>query len=556
MNTVSSLINGFVWEHLEYYVSLVDEGGEDTVIEGIRALDEKEKFVHGALVNATAQLYIHYVRENDPRAAQTLERLKKFIGFIKPHPCRTWGKLSVLRALASLKEAGLLDVIEPETLEMLKEKTDYSDFYDKEEMRLRGAPSNYIQVAMSCAGYRELIGFENDGYCDAIKDTLLELMKNGAIDGWMDEDPPYGRFDRYSLIVTSELSDNLDSLHKDFPDFAADNLRKMAKLCVFMANSKGDGVNYGRSLSCHGDCACVEALASAFRRDLVDEKDKDTAMAYSVKILEKTLDFWYDKKRRSFDIWWNGRSTNRYRQVHRVLEVNLDMAIHLLTTLKNFELAGLADYEPKADLSAPTSWTPYEVPFIDDAERKAKTVVLRRKDTLVMLPLIGLGSVYLNAAYQPYPSICGILEGAPEAHMPYLVPEYVLADGTVARPIQFYTDIVTECVGGNVTVTAKGTLAAIGEKFPTKTNGTFTSVFTFTGDVITASFEAEDEIKSVTMVVGVHDEKHSITAYGFDESEPTETDGVYDFMTPHGPIVKAAKHTKNGNGKVGYTVKL
>lgn len=213
MNTVSSLINGFVWEHLEYYVSLVDEGGEDTVIEGIRALDEKEKFVHGALVNATAQLYIHYVRENDPRAAQTLERLKKFIGFIKPHPCRTWGKLSVLRALASLKEAGLLDVIEPETLEMLKEKTDYSDFFIKEEMRLRGAPSNYIQVAMSCAGYRELIGFENDGYCDAIKDTLLELMKNGAIDGWMDEDPPNGRFDRYSLIVTSELSDSLDSLH-------------------------------------------------------------------------------------------------------------------------------------------------------------------------------------------------------------------------------------------------------------------------------------------------------------------------------------------------------
>jgi hypothetical protein len=556
MNTVRSLINGFIWDHIEYYVSLVDEGGEDTVIQGIRALDENEKFVHGALVNATAQLYIHYVRENDPRAAQTLERLKKFIGFIKPHPCRTWGKLSVLRALSSLKEAGLLDSLDAETLEMLKEKTDYTDFYDKEKMMLRGAASNYNQVAMSCAGYRELIGFENDGYCDAIKEKLLDLMKNGAIDGWMDEQPPYGRFDRYSLIVTSELSDSLDSLHKEFPDFAADNLRKMAKLCVFMANNKGDGVNYGRSLSCHGDDACVEAIASAFRRGLVDDEDKDTAIAYSVKIIEKTLNFWYDKEKRSFDIWWNGRSTNRYRQVHRVLEVNLDMSIHLLTTLKNFELAGVADYQPKADLYAPESWVSYEIPFINDTDRKSKTVVLRRNDTLVMLPLIGLGSLYNWSAYLPYPAICGVLEAAPESNMPYLVPEYVLSDGTVARPIQYYTDIVTESANGSVTVTAKGKLATVGERFPTMTSCTFTSVFTFSGDVITASFEAESDIKSATMIVGVHSENHSITVYGFDENEPMETSGVYDFMTPHGPIVKAAKYTKNANGKVGYTVKL
>ena len=49
MSSIRSLIDGFVWDHLEKYVSMVDEGGEDTVFEGIRVLDEPEKFVHGAL---------------------------------------------------------------------------------------------------------------------------------------------------------------------------------------------------------------------------------------------------------------------------------------------------------------------------------------------------------------------------------------------------------------------------------------------------------------------------------------------------------------------------
>lgn len=556
MSTVRSLINDFVWDHLEYFVEMVDKDGEDTVFEGIRVLDEPEKFVHGCLVNVTAQLYVHYVKTEDTRADITLERLKKFIGFIAPQPCKTWGKLSVLRALAHLKEAGLLSVLSPETLEMLKEKTDYSDFYDKENMRLRGAASNYTQVAMACAGLRELVGFENDGYCDAIKEKFLELLRYGALDGWMDEQPPYGRFDRYSLLVTSELSDTLDVLHKEFPEFAKANLKKMAEVCLFMANEKGDGVNYGRSLSCHGDGACVEAISSAFRRGLIDEKDTDRAIAYSVRILEKTLNFWYVKEKRSFDIWWNGRSTNNYRQVHRVLEVNLDMANHLLTTLSNFETAGLADYEPKTSLTAPDSWIAREIPFIDEPGRKAKTVMLRNKDTLVMLPLIGIGSMYSCAAYQPYPAICGILEGAPEAKMPYLVPEYTLKDGTVARPIQYYTDIVTETTENGVTVTAKGTLCDMSDKLPKPAHGSFTAVFSFTGNTVSARFTADADVDCISTVIGVHDPSHSITAYGFDQSEEMATEGLYAFMTPHGAIVKAEALIKNGNGEVGYTAKF
>lgn len=554
MPTVSSLINDFVWDHLERFIGIVDKDGEDTVFEGIRVLDERERFVHGALINATAQLYVHYVRSGDSRASLTLKRLNRFIGFIKDHPCKTWGKLSVLRALATLKEASLLCSIEPETLEMLKIKTDYEDFFNKETITLRGAATNYMHVAMACAGLRELIGFENDGYCDRIRDKLLSIIGNAALDGWMDEDVPYGRFDRYSLIVTSELSDTLSALHKPLPDFAAENLRKMAKIAVFMANPRGDGVNYGRSLSCHGDCACIEALSSAFARGLVDEADRDTAMLYSLAILKKTLTFWYNGEKQSFDIWWNGRSTNRYRQVQRVLEVNLDMANHLITTLKNFEAAGLADYEPSGNLIAPATWKSLTVPFKLGKGQTAKTVILRRGDTLAMLPLIGIGSLYKYAAYQPYPAICSVLEGAPEATAPFLIPEYTLEDGRKVRPIQYYDSIDTSEADGKVTVTACGTLCDMSESKPTPTDHTFTSVFEFDGDKISASFTADAPVSSVEMVKGVHSASHNITAYGFDESEDIATDGVYDFMTPHGAIVKAQRLTRKGNATVGYSV--
>ena len=557
MATVRELINGFVWEHIEFCASLVDKDGEDTVFHGIRVMDEENKYVHGALINATAQLYIHYAKENDARAAITLERLEKFISFVTEGICQHWAKLAILRALGSLKDAGLLERLKPATLEILKEKTEYTDFFDKEALVvLGGYPTNYMQVAMACAGFREMLGFENDGYCEKILQKLLSIMDTGAIDGWMDEQPPFGRFDRYSMIVSSEISDTLDAVHKDVPEITLKNLREIAKICVFMANEKGDGINYGRSLSCHGDGACVEAIASAFSRGLIDESDKELALAYSVKIIEKILGFWFNREKRSFDIWWNGRSTNRYRHLQRVLEVNLDMSIHLITTLKNFEKAGLAHVEPSAAIPKPNNWVARTVHYINDANKKSQTVILRKGDTMAMLPLIGLGSHLHLAAYQPYPAICNILEGAPEAKMPFLVPEYTLADGTRARPIQHYTNVTKSSADGCVQITAYGQLCNMADRYAKPLNNTFKTVYTFKGNQIRVSFETDADVKITEMVVGLHSDSYSIQPIGFEQSEAMETDGVFDFMTPHGPIVKAQRVTTTGGKSVGYTVSL
>ena len=246
------------------------------------------------------------------------------------------------------------------------------------------------------------------------------------------------------------------------------------------------------------------------------------------------------------------KRTNRYRQSHRVLEVNLDMANHLLTTLRNFAEAGLDEYQPSGSLIAPETWNSLEIPFKLGKGATAKTVVLRRGQTLVMLPLIGLGALYKNAAYQPYPAICGVIEGAPEAQMPFLVPEYIMPDGRRLRPIQYYNDVKVTQTKDGATVEASGSLCDMGDKLPVATEYTFNAIFEFKGDTVSAFFETDADASSVQTVIGSHGSTAVFAPYGFDESEAMPTEGVYDFMTPHGAVTSAALYTKHGCGKVGY----
>ena len=550
MTTIRSLVDGFVWEHLERFITLVDEGGENTVFDGVRVLDEPEKFVHGALVNATAHLYVHYVKTGDSRCEITLERLKKFFSFVLNTDIKTWGKLSCLRGVFALHSAGLLNKIETATVEILKIKTDYKDFYDTDKNEIISLPSNYYRVAMACAGYREKLGWDSDNFSVKIAQKLTDIISRGAVNGWMDEEPPYGRFDRYSLILSSEFADTVMDLGLEMPEFLKNNLKNAAEISLFMANNRGDGVNYGRSLSCHGDATPLEIIASALAMGILGDDKKDLALAYSAKIIEKIFSFWYDAKKGSFDIWCGGRSTNKYRQHHRVLEVNLDMAMHLIATLTNFERAGVADTQINA--SVLKSSNTREVLRVDFTESKNRALfIIKHKDTMCMLPLIGPGSVCDWAAYMPYPSICGFIEGAPQAHMPFLVPEYML-EGKTARPIQFYDKFIASEKEDELTVTAFGNLAFFENNTPTSSIFSFKSVYTFTDDYVDVRFSTNAPYDSASMISGVHNENDVLSVYGFDSSCYVPTDGEYDFMTPSGAIVKASKYYTENKNDLGY----
>ena len=536
--TIRSMIEPFAYPLIERYVNEVDLGGEETTLFGVRVLDEKEKFVLGTLAEKAILLYIRARKNQDENADDALRKVKKFLGYATESDCKTWGKFALLRGYAALKKAGLIDDIDPELTEKVKEKTDYTDFFNKETVSVN-MPSNYLQVAMACAGLRELLGWENEGWSGIIREKLISVMEQSD-GGWMDEQPPYGRFDRYSILVTSELSDTLEKIGAALPPSCAENLRLAADICLKMANRRGDGVNYGRSLSTHGDGAAAEILSSALARRLIGQEDIPLALAYIAAVVRKLTTFWYDEKRGSFNIFWDGRSTNRYRQVHRVLEVNLDMANHMLTLLHNLEIAGLADRAVDFSIiPAPEKWTATEVIFSEGEGRRREAAILRKGDDLVMLPLIGAGSLYRSAAYLPFPALLGRLEGAPEAEMPFLVPEYRRGEARY-MPISFYSRVETREGDDCVTVRAEGKLAVIGEKYPAESDIGFTAEYRFEGAKISARYSTGEPMDEAGMIVGSHTGRGDLTAVGFDEEQAIPTEGVYDFMTPTGPILTAA----------------
>ena len=75
MTTLRKTIESFVYPFLERVTDMVYKGGEDTVWHGIRVLDDDIKFTHGAMVNAAATLYVHYVKVGDERCDEVLKRI-------------------------------------------------------------------------------------------------------------------------------------------------------------------------------------------------------------------------------------------------------------------------------------------------------------------------------------------------------------------------------------------------------------------------------------------------------------------------------------------------
>ena len=396
-----------------------------------------------------------------------------------------------------------------------------------------------------------MLGWDAERFSEVIKEKLVEIIARGSESGWMDEDPPHGRFDRYSIILSSEFADTAMDLGLSVPEFLKNNLKNAAEMSLLMANNRGDGVNYGRSLSCHGDATPLEIISSAVAYGLLDVENVPASVAYSVRIIEKILDFWYDTEKGSFDIWWRGRSTNKYRQIHRVLEVNLDMAMHLITTLRNFERAGIADISvADGAIEESDSWSLSRIDFTPDGKRSL--FILKRRGILSLLPLIGLGSVCDWAAYMPYPVICGVLEGAPQAHFPFLVPEYSIDGELTARPIEFYDSISWSKEGLGFVIVAEGYLAFLDSGTAEKSPYRFKTVYTFSEKEINVSFTTDAPYSKARMVIGVHNAKDNLKALGFDSLSDILTDGEYDFKTPSGAIVKACECFSERHTKLGY----
>lgn len=552
MKTIRQLIEGFVYEHLERMTRLAYEGGEDSVLCGIRCFDDPEKFVQGAAVDNAIHLYLYTKKQGEEeKAAQVLKRLLRFLDMASAQDMKTWGKLAVLRGFCRLRDADCLDVISEAVIETMKQKTDYGDFFDKETMSLRGYPTNYLQVAMACAGYREKLGWEADGMSRKIAQKLMESMNAFSGLGWMDENPPYGRFDRYSIMIASELADSLYAVGMELPETVRRNLRDSAEAMLALMNEKGDGIAYGRSLSVHGDASGPEVFSTALAHGVLPPEKLQPALWYSIKSLERLIDFWYDQKIEAFNIWFDGRTTNAYRQKARILEVNLDMANHLINTLHNFERAGAADILPDYRYEQPETWQCEEICF----EKKNRSLfVLKRGTYMFQLPIIGAGNLFHWTAYLPFPAQAQWIESPPEFELPFLVPKIIFSDGCEAMPIQYFSDIGVKKGPDKVIITTvTDGLCGMAGQLPEKLAGTCKAVYTFAGNRISVRFEIDTQVEVREIQMGFAGKSGFMPQPAGMEpllEKAVADDRAYD--TPHGALEKYILWHTSENHAVGY----
>lgn len=560
--TIRTQIEEFIYPILENYTDMVYKNGDGVTFHGVKLLDDESKFTHGALVNAAATLYAYYVRTNDKRADEVLKRLHYFIKIAAENTCKTWGKVAILRGFLTLNKAGLLANIKPEYIELVKSRTDYDDFFDKSTLTLRGMATNYLHVALACAGMRERLGFENEGYSGKIIKKLIEVLENGTLNGWMDDEIPAGRFDKYSFVLTSEFADTARMAQLPLPEFIKDNIRLSAEAILFCANKKGDCVSYGRSVAAHGDTTATEVLSTAFAEGLINEDMKPYAVTYSLAVINKIISFWYDEKRMSINMWWDGRGHDIYRPIDRLLETNLDMINHLYMLLENFSYGKVADIDVSVDLKRGKELELYSIDFIEDIGKNVKkTLLLRKEDTLIMLPFVGIGNGWgIHSAYFPFPAISGgILEAAQSARYPFFTPEYTDKEGNKYLPVQNYTRVDVSTRAPNLyTVHAEGTLALRTETKLFPSEYTFAIDYVIKDDEIKATFKTELDYVNATMylALGRMATNESYSAFGFKNSE-----SIYELVddgldAPHGRLKDMTKYTLPDSDELGYILKL
>ena len=533
MKTIKEWIEPFVYDCLEHVLHILDKDGKNATFHGIPVTADESEYTVGTVIRAAVSVYIKHKTE------ENRNRLIRYFDFIRDDTeLGKWAKLSTLESLLMLKEAGELSLISKEKMAQLREKTDYTDFIRKDTLEfLTPLPSNYYHVAMLCAGRREMLGFEQEGMSDRCAEKMISIMQENSKDGWMDETPPYGKFDSYSIDANLNMCRALSELQKEIPAFMQENVRRSVSLLFAARNRKGNGISYGRSLSMYGDMDAAKHMAYALTEGLLTGKDAEEAHAYILHVTEKMVTFWYREDKGFCDFWTDGRATEEYREIFRIFEVYTEFCSNLISLYNRLSGTPYVDTVPEQDIREPQTWEWHKTEFVREENKVRSLYVLRRKDHTFMLPFIGSAPHYVRSgSYMPFPHEPQFTETPPAGYdVPFLTPEVMLENGEIGYPIQYFTDISEESGEDFLKITAKGFLTKTDYVHPfRRSEHTFCAVYTFCGDRITIAYEVEDGFLARMQFAG-----NDVSYVTFPDAEREEILDVSQnpgYHTPHGGL--------------------
>ena len=427
---------------MKHLFDRIVEGGLELTIDGTPAYNEKAQFVGGKVINEAC-----YVVQEFLKTEESYQKLGDVIRMVSDMPMETWGILNGISGLYRLKKAGLLEkVVDPETLEKLRISMDWRTFVDVENhYALIHKPTNYYGVAFGIARHRELLGWEEEGHSKVLLDRLMEHIDQYSGEfSFMDETPGEGRFDRYSILVPSELASQLLATGWEVPEKIKGMLHKSARIFVELADKKGLGFSYGRSIGAYGDTAALEVLsAAADVGGLLTEEELEIAYGYSVKVMEHMVDFWYDKDMESINMWEHGRKTDNYRNKLRILGENLSLSMQMVNSYEHWIKAGYKEKSVCEDYAEKLKKLPSHmyVPFAK-GEYDRGLAIVRDGDHVWSLPLISGGQrMYDKDPYLPVPFQYQVLQGVPEYCHGQLIPQLWMEDGEVLMPVSYMSGI-------------------------------------------------------------------------------------------------------------------
>lgn len=443
--TMKSVINNKIFPFLKDYFNKIYDAKENLTIDGVKAYNEQAEFVGGKVINACSYVVMN-CDKNSEEYTILLDKLREIIKFESTLLMETWGMLNCLTGLYRLKLNGCFDeVIDNQTLELLKRDVDWRKFVDiNNNLALINKPTNYYGVAFGVARYRELLGWEDEGYSSILLAKLMKHIDDYSGDlSFMDETPGDGRFDRYSILIPGEITALLTATNMTIPEKLLKMLRKSSEIYLALANEHGHGFSYGRSIGPYGDTSALEVLSMAAYLDLLTDEEKDLAYAYNTKAVNKFFDFWIDTEMNSLNMWEKGRRTDKYRNKNRILGENLSLCMQIINSYEHWTKAGYGEVTIISDFKEKLSYLPtYSLYRFSQGEYDRAMAVIRDKKHVFSLPLIsGAKPYYFKTPYLPIPNENMVLETGANTEHPNLVPKITLDDNTQIMPIVYMKNI-------------------------------------------------------------------------------------------------------------------
>jgi hypothetical protein len=445
-------------------------------LDGVHVLDASDKFLPGKIALGMSDLIDAHATSDPAALKQDLVAFRSLADLTVGMDNHTWGIYYYLLALRKLQAAGLLEqAVSPATLGRLKQDLDWRHFVRVPEFTLIDLPTNYYGVAFGVARLRFLLGWEDEAGSQRLLARMMDHYRRfSGTYGFSDETDGEGRFDRYSILLIAEICERFMETGMPVTDEIKGLLRRSVDIALMLANTRGDGFSFGRSLGPYGDTAPLEILTAASALGVLTPDEQVHAYAYAGHIVDKYADFWFNPAIHSVDMWNQGRRTDNYRAKNRILGENFSLLHQLMAANQRWNASGFKDKTPVADLQA---WVAKTQPasklvWFAKGEYDRALVMWRDDATLFSLPFINGGSgQHANSPYYALPFAQGLVAGTPDsgAAQPQLLPKFELDDGTQLLPTAFFRNIATRSDGKLFSATAhQDELARLGQAKPVK----------------------------------------------------------------------------------------